>query len=48
VQFGVPAAWKDLQLEVRWPIVKGQSGFAPYTEVKHPVNPGSTVEFVHP
>jgi hypothetical protein len=48
VQFGVPNAWKDLQLEVRWPIVKGPTGFAPYSEVKYPVNPGSTVEFVHP
>ena len=48
VQFGVPDAWKDLQLEVRWPIVKGPTGFAPYSEVKYPVTPGSTVEFVHP
>jgi hypothetical protein len=48
VQFGVPNTWKDLQLEVRWPIAKGSTGFAPYAEVKYPVAPGSTVEFVHP
>lgn len=44
VHFGVPDAWKDLQLKVYWPASKGAGA----AQITYPVTRGSTVECVHP